>query len=193
MTTAKEDSTIADEDLLAAMASGDASAARRLSARLAPVAFRVAYRMLGDRAEAEDVAQESLLRLWRIAPDWRTGNARVTTWLYRVASNLATDRLRRNPSLPIDAVPEPVSEERDGEQMLIEADRARALDAAILTLPDRQRQAIVLRYLEGLGNIEISEIMDLGVEAVESLLSRGKRGLKLVLSPQKEELGYGNA
>jgi RNA polymerase sigma-70 factor (ECF subfamily) len=193
MTAAKEDSTIADEDLLAAMASGEASAARRLTERLAPVAYRVAYRMLGDRAEAEDVAQETMLRLWRIAPDWRTGNAKVTTWLYRVASNLATDRLRRNPSLPIDAIPEPVSAERDGEQMLIAADRARALETAILTLPGRQRQAIVLRHLEGLGNVEISGIMDLGVEAVESLLSRGKRGLKMALSPQKEELGYGNA
>lgn len=87
----------ADEDtaLLAAYAAGETRAARLLTERLTPVAYRLALRMLGDRAEAEDVAQEALLRLWRAAPDWDPGRARISTWIYRVASNLCIDRLRR--------------------------------------------------------------------------------------------------
>ena len=96
-----------DETLLILFARGDREAARVLTGRLAPLCFRLALRLLHDRAEAEDVAQEAMLRLWKTAADWRNGEARVTTWLYRVVSNLATDRLRRRRALPLDAAPEP--------------------------------------------------------------------------------------
>ena len=79
-----------DAALLALYGRGDPMAARVLTGRLAPVAFRVAYRMLGEMAEAEDVAQEAMLRLWKQAPDWQSGGAKVSTWLYRVVANLAT-------------------------------------------------------------------------------------------------------
>ena len=65
-----------------------------------------------------------------------------------------------------------------------------ALTAALQTLPDRQRQAVVLRHIEGLANPEIADILDVGVEAVESLTARGKRALKAALAPQKQALGY---
>src|SRR5690606_38902159 len=85
-----------DEALLVAYGNGDVSAARILTGRLAPRVLRLATRMLsGDVAEAEDVTQEAMLRLWKVAADWRQGEARVTTWLYRVAVNLCTDRLRQ--------------------------------------------------------------------------------------------------
>ena len=84
-----------DATLLALYGKGDPQAARLLAARLLPPVLGYATRMLGgDRAEAEDVAQEAMLRLWRAAPAWRVGEAQVSTWLYRVASNLVTDRLR---------------------------------------------------------------------------------------------------
>ena len=85
----------ADAELLQRYANGDAAAARLLTARLVPRLHGHALRVLGDRAEAEDVAQEAMLRLWRQAPKWRRGEAKVTTWLYRVVANLCTDRLRR--------------------------------------------------------------------------------------------------
>merc|ERR1711965_1104597 len=88
-------SDCSDEDLLGAYAAGEPAAARALTVRLGPKAFGLAMRMLGDRAEAEDVAQEALLRLWRAAPGWRTGEAKVSTWLYRVVSNLCIDRIWR--------------------------------------------------------------------------------------------------
>lgn len=184
--------TAPDEALLILFARGDRDAARHLTARLAPVAYRLALRMLRDAAEAEDVAQEAMLRLWRVAPDWRNGEARVTTWLYRVVSNLATDRLRRRRNVGLDDAPEPVSAAPGPGEALDQAARARALDAALATLPLRQRQAVVLRHLEGLSNPEIAAAMDVGVEAVESLIARGKRALVAALSGRREELGYGD-
>lgn len=186
-------SDVPDEALLVLYANGDPEAARALTLRLAPLALRLAARMLGDRAEAEDVAQEAMLRLWRVAPDWRQGEAKVSTWLYRVTSNLCTDRLRRRGrSVALDAVAEPEDGRPGAVAGLIEADRAAALEAALAALPDRQRQAVVLRHLEGLTNPEIAEIMEIGVEAVESLTARGKRALTAALAGRREELGYDN-
>ncbi|TYP78659.1 RNA polymerase ECF family sigma subunit [Maritimibacter alkaliphilus HTCC2654] len=184
---------VSDEALLVAYGNGDREAARLLTARLAPRVLGFAARMLGgDRAEAEDVTQEAMLRLWRVAPEWRQGEAKVTTWLFRVASNLCTDRLRKRRSVDIDSVAEPEDDAPGAVAGLIEADRARALEGALAQLPDRQREAVVLRHLEGLTNPEIAEAMEISVEAVESLTARGKRTLAGILSGRREELGYGS-
>lgn len=183
----------ADAALLAAYAQGDAAAGAALTARLAPRLFAYAARLLADRAEAEDVTQEVMLRLWRIAPQWRAGEAKVSTWAYRVTANLCTDRLRRRRSRPgvaLDLVAEPTDPGPGAEAGMIAADRAQALDAALQALPDRQRQAVVLRHLEGLSNPEIAVILDIGVEAVESLIARGKRALTARLAGQRAALGY---
>lgn len=179
-----------DDALLTAFGNGDALAARDLTARLTPRAFAYAARILGDAAEAEDVTQEAMLRLWRMAPDWRPGEAQVSTWLYRVVSNLCTDRLRRRRGVALDAIPEPPDERPGAEAELLQAARASALEKALHKLPERQRQAVVLRHIEGLGNPEIAQIMDIGVAAVESLTARGKRALAADLAERREELGY---
>ncbi len=183
-----------DEALMILYANGDRSAAHVLTRRIAPRVMAYAYRLLsGDRAEAEDVAQETMLRLWRIAPQWRQGEATVATWAYRVATNLCTDRLRtRNRRRPttLDDAPEVPDDAPSADARLVEGDRSRALEAALATLPDRQRQAVVLRHIEGLSNPEIASIMELGVEAVESLTARGKRMLTAQLSGQREAIGY---
>ncbi|SLN27934.1 ECF RNA polymerase sigma factor SigE [Roseovarius gaetbuli] len=181
-----------DEVLLVLFANGNASAARALTARLTPRVMGHAYRLLGNHAEAEDVTQEAMLRLWKIAPDWRQGEAKVTTWLYRVVANLCTDLRRRARGVALDSIPEP----EDGrasvtDHMQAEA-RAEALQTALDQLPDRQRQAVVLRHIEGLANPEIAEIMDITTEAVESLTARGKRALTAALAGRQEELGYGD-
>ncbi|PRY24912.1 RNA polymerase ECF family sigma subunit [Aliiruegeria haliotis] len=182
-----------DEALLALYASGNRAAARVLTIRLTPRVLAQALRMLGDRAEAEDVAQEAMLRLWKIAPEWRDGEALVSTWLYRVASNLCIDRLRRRRGVGLDEVfgdgGEPEDERPGADQRLLERDRAAALRAALAELPDRQRQAVVLRHLEGLSNPQIAAVMDIGVEAVESLTARGKRALASRLLGRRAELG----
>ncbi|AKO96071.1 RNA polymerase sigma factor, sigma-70 family [Marinovum algicola DG 898] len=182
---------ISDEALLVLYANGDGPAARALTLRLTPRAYAQAFRMLGDRAEAEDVTQDALMRLWKIAPDWRQGEAQVSTWLWRVVANLATDRLRKRRRVaPLEDAGEPVDDTGDASaQMQTEARRA-ALAGALAKLPERQRRAVELRHFEGLGNPEIAAILGISVEAVESLTARGKRALARALEGRKAELGY---
>ncbi len=180
-----------DEALLVAFSNGDSEAARLLTQRLTPVVLGYAMRMLGgDRAEAEDVTQEAMLKLWKQSSSWHQGKARITTWLYRVVSNLCIDRHRRGRMLGIDEIPEQVDGTPSVELRLMQSTRERALSIALSTLPERQRQAVVLRHIEGLSNPEIAGIMNIGVEAVESLTARGKRGLAAQLADRREELGY---
>ncbi len=180
-----------DASLLKAFATGDNRAAQKLIERLSPRVLAQALRLLGNRSEAEDITQEALLRLWRAAPTWQP-RAKVSTWLYRVAANLCLDRLRaRCKTVPIDAVP---GEMTAGDPAIItslqQEARLDALRRALAELPERQALAVSLRFIEGLGNPEIAAIMDIGVEAVESLTARGKRALAAALSSKKEALGY---
>lgn len=184
-----------DSALLVAFANGDGAAGRLLVDRLGPRLFGYAMRVLADRGEAEDVVQEVMVKLWKMAPDWRQGEAQVSTWAYRVTVNLCTDRLRRRKTraqVAIDSVAEPEADLESAVERMTQADRANALQNALDALPDRQRQAVILRHLEGHSNPEIAEIMEIGVEAVESLTARGKRALKAALEGRKEELGYEN-
>jgi RNA polymerase sigma-70 factor (ECF subfamily) len=178
-----------DAELLARFGKGDRAAAQVLTARLAPVVYTQAFRMLGDRAEAEDITQDSLLRLWHAAPDWQAGQAKVTTWLYRVTSNLCIDKMRKSKRHSSGAVTEMPDNGPDMERRLQNRARAQALRAALRDLPNRQKQAIILRHLEGLSNPDVAQIMQISVEAVESLMSRGKRSLADALAPQKKALG----
>lgn len=185
---------VSDEALMVLYANGDRHAALALTQRVTPRVVAYAARLLsGDRPEAEDVAQETMLRLWRVAPQWRQGETKVTTWAYRVATNLCIDRQRsrgRKRQMALDDAPEIADEASGVEGRLQEAGRMAALEAALADLPDRQRQAVVLRHLEGMTNPEIAAIMEIGVEAVESLTARGKRALSMILSGRKAELGY---
>jgi RNA polymerase sigma-70 factor (ECF subfamily) len=184
-------SDVSDGALLIAYANGDLEVAQVLAARLAPRVLGQATRMLADRTEAEDVTQEALMRLWKIAPDWRQGEAEVSTWLYRVTANLCTDRLRKRRRLTgLDDVAEPIDRQPSAAERLQDGARMEALAQAMANLPERQAQAVALRHLEGLGNPEIAEIMDISVEAVESLTARGKRALAALLAGRKAELGY---
>lgn len=181
---------ISDETLLAAFARGDRAAARDLTIRLTPRVHALAFRMLRDRDEAEDIAQEAMLRLWKYAPKWESGGAKVSTWLHRVTFNLCTDRLRKKRPDQFEEGFEPADAAKGQEEAMIEDARMDALGVALAELPDRQREAVVLRHLEGLSNPEIAETMEIGVEAVESLTARGKRKLKDLLSKHKKSLGY---
>jgi RNA polymerase sigma factor (sigma-70 family) len=184
---------VSDEALVVLYAHGDPDAARLLVQRLLPRVLSYAARMVSDRADAEDVAQEALLRLWKVAPEWRQGEAKVSTWLYRVATNLCIDRLRsrqRRRAVALDEAPDMPDGAASAVSGLIARQRLDALQAALDSLPDRQRQAVVLRHIEGLGNAEIAQVMEIGVEAVESLTARGKRALAAALSGQRAALGY---
>lgn len=182
---------VSDAALLVAFANGDAQAARDLTSRLLPRVLAQATRMLANQTEAEDVAQEAMIRLWKIAPDWRQGEAQVTTWLYRVVANLCTDRLRkRRGGVSLDQVAEPEDDTPNAVAQIQTQTRLKALSDALAQLPERQAEAVALRHLEGLSNPEIAQIMDISVRSVESLTARGKRALADILAGRKAELGY---
>jgi len=167
---------------MARIAAGDASAfAGLVDTRLARV-LAVARRMLGSDGEAEDVAQEALLRLWRHAQKWEGGRAQISTWLYRVTVNLCIDRNRAHREDATDEVPDtPVAAHQ--QQVLEEDDLRGFMDGALQGLPERQRLAIILFHYEELSMTEVGEMMETSVEAVESLLARGRRALKQKLMP----------
>ena len=157
-------------------------AVRALVTRKLPRVLSLARRMLGELSEAEDVAQESFLRAWKQAPSWRPGQARFDTWLHRVTLNLCYDRLRRRRETPTEAPPERPDEGPSPDRGLEAADVGRRVEAALQKLPDRQREAIVLCHYQELGNIEAAALMGVSVEALESLLSRGRRALRAQLA-----------
>lgn len=171
-----------DEALLVRVADGDPAAVRALVSRKLPRLLGLAQRMLGDAAEAEDVAQEAFLRVWRQAPKWRPGQARFDTWLHRVALNLCYDRLRRRREIATDDPPEVVDEGPAPDRGLEATDTGRRVGEALSRLPDRQREAVVLCHYQELGNIEAAAVMGVTVEALESLLSRGRRALRASLA-----------
>lgn len=167
-----------DEDLLARVGQGDPAAVRALVARKLPRLLSLASRILGEGVEAEDVAQETFLRAWKQAPKWTPGRARFDTWLHRVALNLCYDRLRRRRETIMESPPERTDEGPAPDRGLEAADVGRRVAQAMQRLPDRQREAIVLCHYQELGVAEASNLMGVSIEALESLLSRGRRALR---------------
>lgn len=183
----KQSVTTADDALMAKVAEGDARAFEEVvNANLSRV-VAVARRVLGSDGDAEDVAQEALLRLWRQAEKWEPGRARIATWLYRVTVNLSIDRLRRR-SETVEADPPEQVAEADQQLHMEEDELRRHMDAALQELPERQRLALVLFHYEGLAMAEAAGIMETSVEALESLLARARRTLKKQLAGEWQKL-----
>jgi RNA polymerase sigma-70 factor (ECF subfamily) len=177
-----------DNELIARVAAGDAMAARALMTRHLPMVMGLARRLLPLKHEADDVAQEAFARVWTHAGKWTAGQALFKTWLHRVTMNLCYDRLRSRRHEDLDAAAHVPAGEAGPAQMLLRGQAAAAIDRAIASLPVRQREAIVLVHYQGLSNIEASAQMEVSVEALESLLSRGRRTLKEILRPVAADL-----
>lgn len=175
-----------DEALLARVAAGEPAAVRALVARKLPRLLSLAQRMLGESAEAEDVAQETFVKAWKQAGAWRPGGARFDTWLHRVALNLCYDRLRRRREVTMDTPPERPDDGPGPDRGLEAVDTGKRVAAAMAALPDRQREAVTLCHYQELSNIEAAQLMGVSVEALESLLSRGRRALRAALSDMVE-------
>ena len=171
-----------DEELVRRVGQGDPAAIQAMVARKLPRMLTLAQRMLGDATEAEDVAQEAMLRAWRQAPHWTPGQARFDTWLHRVGLNLCYDRLRRRREIATEAPPDRPDDGPAPDRGLLALETGARVEAALAKLPERQREAIVLCHYQELGNIEAAGLMNVSVEALESLLSRGRRALRTALA-----------
>ena len=167
-----------DVGLVRRLAAGDERALRMLMDCRLPALHRLCFRLLGDAHEAEDVCQETFLKLWSAAADWQAGRAKVMTWLCRVASNACYDRLRKKrPDLPGE-----MAEFGDGriaaDAAMIRDERWDALQTAMMAMGERDRTALSLCYDQALPQKEAAAVMDITVGAYESLLVRARKDLR---------------
>ncbi|MDG1418553.1 MAG: RNA polymerase sigma factor [Maricaulis sp.] len=184
-----------DEALMMRIAKGDRIAARTLMGRCLPRVVGMANRMLNDAVEAEDIAQETFIRVWNASGRWEPGRAKVSTWIGRIAINLCYDRMRKRREVLTDTPPDRPDISADQEAELSRSQTAQKIRAALVNLPDRQKRALELVHFQEMSNIEAAEIMSVSVDALESLLSRGRRKLKALLVKDAGELmaSYGQA
>ncbi len=175
-----------DAELIERVGRGDPAAIQALMARKLSRMLALARRMLGDPTEAEDVAQEVFLRAWKQARVWTPGAGKFDTWMHRVALNLCYDRLRRRREDVMAEPPEQADPAPSAETGLMAGAVADRVRTAIDALPERQRTALILCHYQELSNIEAAELLGLSVEAVESLLSRGRRALRGALADLAE-------
>lgn len=183
---------ISDEQLMQRIGAGNQAAFAMLVERHLGRTTGMAARLLGSRADGEEVAQEAFTRVWVNAPKWRSDagerTARFSTWLYRVVVNLCIDRKRRRTTTPLEDVPEPEDDSDNALDLMAREATRKQVAAAIRQLPERQQQVLSLCFFEGLSNAEAGDMMGLSVKAVESLLVRARRGLREVLAPVYQEL-----
>ena len=173
-----------DGELVERIARGDARAFARLVERRSGRLMALAYRIIGERAQAEDVVQETFARAWVKAPNWRrgAGGAAFSTWMGRVAVNLAIDHVRKVVPLPLEAAPDPVDPAVPEDVKLAREDEAAALRRAVADLPERQRAAVALTYDLGLSNSEAAAALSTSVGALELLLVRARKTLRRALT-----------
>lgn len=169
----------ADDALMRAIADGDRQAFASLVRTYSPRAIAVAKGVTHDHAAAEDVVQEALLKLWRHAPDWTPGRARISTWLHRVVVNAAIDQHRKHKRRAetditpySEALAAPISEADTA------AEQDTILQDAIAALPDRQRQILALTYGGQHKNKDVAHMLGVSVKTVEMTLSRARKALR---------------
>ncbi|MBV9904827.1 MAG: RNA polymerase sigma factor [Alphaproteobacteria bacterium] len=176
-----------DAELVARVGQGDRAAAQALMARHIGKMLSLARRMLRDPAEADDAVQDAFIQLWTHAARWEPGRAKFATWLYRVTLNKCYDRLRRRPTARLEEAADVADATPGPDAALQNAALSVQIEAALAALPERQRAAIQLCHYQECGNIEAAEILGISVEALESLLARGRRTLRTRLEHLKDE------
>jgi len=186
--------TWTDEELVARSIGGDSESFNELVLRWERPIYALAYRTIGREEDARDVCQETFLRAFRALPGFR-GQAKFSSWLYRIALNLCRDWIRRERRAPIVQPPEDVdvmelaaaSEPSESiEDLVARKDLSRAVEKAMALLPDEQRTAIVLKEYHGLTFQEIAELLGCPLSTVKTRLYQG-------LTVLRRELAKGEA
>lgn len=171
-----------DHALMALTACGDRSAYAELTGRYLKIMVAVAGRILGNAAEADEVVQEAFLRLWIYAPRWDPeGTGTVRTWLSRVVTNLCLDRCRARRTVPLEDVGDIEDDKQSVHDSMQDEDRRRLVQGLLNALPENQRCAVVLAYFEEMSGKDVAVSMNLTVGAVESLLVRARRALRVAV------------
>jgi len=181
--------SVSDEELLERMREDDADAYRVLVERHMDRAYAVALRVVRNQADAEDVAQDVLVKTWTNRQAWQAGRARFSTWLYRVIINRCIDLKRAPSGETLEDVPEPMDESDDAVATIHRQEMSLMIETALGHLPTQQRVAVVLSYYEDRTNSEVAEIMGTSIDAVESLLKRGRQRLRELLRRPGREMG----
>lgn len=182
-----------DDRLMTAIAAGDRRAFERLCHRHLRRSLGVAQRVVGSPHDAEEVVQEAFVQVWQHADRWRPGEARFTTWLYRIVLNRALDYRRRRGFAPLEEAGELPAPQPGAEVLVEEKQLAAQVDAAIAALPDRQRQALGLCYYGDLSCAEAAGVLNVSVSAMESLLVRARRMVRAKLAPLIDPAADGDA
>jgi len=178
-----------DAVLMARIATGDARAFDRLVRRHLKRAYNVAYGMVYNSADAQDVAQDAMMRVWMYAPTWRAGESAVTTWLHRIVVNCCYDFLRKKARQPQGGELSADIEDMTArtEHNYAETEQKKRLRAMLRSLPERQRMAVTLCYLEDMSNADAAAVMGVHIKALEGLLVRARKALKPMLASLAEE------
>ncbi len=171
---------VSDDILLAQISSGNIAAWEIIIDRHLAAVSRYAAYILGDIVQSEDVTQETFIRLMKKADSWEPGDATLKGWLFKVARNLCIDHKRKKRPDPIENAYD-LLDPNDDDTTDRRIDIANAVKTALGLLPERQKTAIVLVHYEGFSGAETAELLDISVEAVESLLARGRRNLRQTL------------
>lgn len=176
-----------DAALLQAAAQRNQQAFAIIVARYHAPVYRVAWRLNGGHVDTDDIAQETFLKLWNNPAQLREAGA-LKGWLMRVASNLVMDRYRQKPMLELDQAGEIADPATSAPALMDQSYVTRIIDAAITSLPDRQKMALILVHFEHMTNIAAAAAMEISVDALESLLARARRALKEKLSANGKQL-----
>ncbi|SKA72315.1 RNA polymerase sigma factor [Desulfobaculum bizertense] len=172
----KRFSRMGDSELVERIAKGDSAAFDEVLRRYQPRVYSFACRYVKDRDEAADIAQETFLRLYRMASQYRP-EAKLSTFLMQIAKNLCIDFLRKKKPVLLPELPESPA----GDDTAVQAGHRQQLEQVrelVQRLPAKQRKALVLRHDQGLSYAEIAEALETTVSAVEALLVRSRRTLR---------------
>jgi len=165
------------EELMQAVASGDLGAFNEIVRSHQELAWRIAWRFLGDRHAAEDAVQEAFLRILDGAASYRP-SASFKTFLFRVVTRLCLDHVRKHRPAPTDRLPQVADSEPDPATRMADAECEQSVRATLDSLPPNQRMAVVLRYWEGLNCRDVAAAMETSDKAVERLLARAREALQ---------------
>lgn len=175
-----------EADLIKQSVAGDESAYQLLIEKHLPSLSNYVMRMMANTAEAEDIIQETFIRLWSRGNKFNPEVARLTTWLHNIAHNLCIDHFRKVNRIVDDPALQTVTETSGPEEKLSQQGLVKSVQEAMMSLPERQRSAIIMCHYQGLSNKDAAVVLDVSVDALESLMARGRHKLRKLLASDNE-------